>query len=259
MQALDSLDQVRPKDMSVQEWRLRLELAACYRLYDFLGWTEMIYNHITVRIPDSPHDNPQYLINPYGLHYAEVTARNLVKTDVQVTLSGDSEYPINPARFTIHSAIHGARHDAQCVMHTHTTAGMAVACKKDGLRYDNFYTALLYDQVAYHDFEGITTDPQECTRLVSSIGQKNILILRNHGLLVAGADVPSAFQTMWTVQRGCEIQLASDQVRGENIPISDDILKSNPQRRVMQADSRPGQLLFDGMLRRAGIRYADLA
>lgn len=259
MQALESLDQLRPQGMSVQEWRLRLELAACYRLYDFFGWTEMIYNHLTVRLPEAPADNPQYLINPFGLHYAEVTARNLIKTDIKGNILGDSDYPINPAGFTIHSAIHSARHDAHCVMHTHTTAGMAVACKAEGLRYDNFYTALLYGQVAYHDFEGITTDMDECSRLVKSIGDKEVLILRNHGLLVTGSDVPGTLQLMWTLQRGCEIQLASDALNGPNTPIAEKVLlRTREQRKPMQTNGRPGQLMFDGMLRRAGIQYEAL-
>lgn len=257
MQALDSLDQMCPRGVSVTEWRLRLELAAVYRLTDFLGWTELIFNHITVRIPDSPDNAPHFLINPFGLHYTEVTAHNLVKVDTDGNVQGASEYPINQAGFTIHSAIHGARHDAQCVMHTHTTSGMAVACKQEGLRYDNFYSVLLHGQVAYHDFEGITTDLDECGRLVQSLGDKNILILRNHGLLAAGGTVPQMLQNMWTLQRACDVQMASDSLNGPNVPIAPSVLEQGASRRSSQGT--PGQMMFDGMLRRAGIRYEDLA
>ncbi|MGB7184679.1 MAG: class II aldolase/adducin family protein [Burkholderiaceae bacterium] len=256
MQALESLDQMRPEGVSVAEWRLRLELAAVYRLTDFFGWTELIFNHITVRVPDSPDSAPHFLINPFGLHYAQVTAHNLVKVDTDGNIQGNSEYQINPAGYTIHSAIHAARHDAQCVMHTHTTAGMAVACKQEGLRYDNFYSVLLYGDVAYHDFEGITTDLDECGRLVNSLGDKNILILRNHGLLAAGDTVPKMLQNMWTLQRACEVQLASDGLNGPNVPVTPQVLAQAAARRDPQ--SRSGQLMFDGMLRRAGIHYEDL-
>ena len=256
MQALDSLDQMCPEGISVAEWRLRLELAAVYRLTDFLGWAELIFNHITVRVPDSPDDAPQFLINPYGLHYAFVTARNLVKIDVNGNIIGESDYPVNPAGFTIHSAIHGARHDAQCVMHTHTTTGMAVACKQEGLRYDNFYSVLLHGQVAYHDFEGITTDLDECGRLVKSLGDKNILILRNHGLLACGNTVPEMLMNMWTVQRACDVQAASDALNGPNMPIAPEVVDQGSSRRTNQ--DNPGQMMFDGMLQRAGIRYEDL-
>lgn len=256
MQALESLDQMRPEGVSVAEWRLRLELAAVYRLTDFFGWTELIFNHITVRVPDSPDSAPHFLINPFGLHYAQVTAHNLVKVDTDGNIQGDSEYQINPAGYTIHSAIHAARHDAHCVMHTHTTAGMAVACKQEGLRYDNFYSVLLYGDVAYHDFEGITTDLDECGRLVNSLGDKNILILRNHGLLAAGDTVPKMLQNMWTLQRACEVQLASDGLNGPNVPVTPQVLAQAAARRDPQ--SRSGQLMFDGMLRRAGIHYEDL-
>ena len=260
MQALESLDQVCPADMSVEEWRLRLELAAVYRLTDFMGWTELVFNHITARVPGSPDEAPHFLINPFGLHYAFVTARNLVKIDTNGTIIGDSKYRVNPAGFTIHSAIHAARHDASCVMHTHTTAGMAIACKQEGLRFDNFYSVLLHGKVAYHDFEGITTDLDECERLVKSIGDKSVLILRNHGLLTTGNGIPEMFQTMWTLQRSCEVQIAADSMPGPGVPMPQSVLKQGDSRRVQgQQTARPGQLAFDGMLHRAGIRYEDLA
>lgn len=247
-----------PAGMNPVEWRLRLELAACYRLFDWMGWTTLIYNHISVRVP-APE--PQFLINPFGLNYNEVSAHNLVKIDVDGRKLDDSPHPVNAAGFVIHSAIHAARDDAHCIAHTHTTAGMAVACKASGLRQDNFNSALLHGQVAYHDFEGVTTDAAEKPRLVASIGDKPILVLRNHGLLVATASVPETFSLMATLEKACAVQLATDSLAGPTVAIGADVLAAIPAQNaaVAKASSRPGQLVFDACLRRAGIRYADLA
>jgi ribulose-5-phosphate 4-epimerase/fuculose-1-phosphate aldolase len=169
------------------EWQARLELAACYRVFALLGWTEMIYNHITLRLPDSVTGGEKhFLINPFGLHYSEVTASNLVKIDVQGRVLDGSPYPVNPAGFTVHAAVHEGLAGAHCVMHTHTTAGVAVACVQGGLQQTNFYSAQLHNMVAYHDFEGITIHADEAPRLLRSIGDKQAVILRNHGLLAWG-------------------------------------------------------------------------
>ena len=250
---------VRDLPVTDAERQLRVQLAAAYRIFNHLGWTEMIFNHITLRVPGGTADNPHYLINPFGLHYTEVTASNLVKIDRDGKKIDGSPYPVNPAGFVIHSAVHAARSDAHCVMHTHTTAGIAVACKEQGLRHDNFYSAMLYGNVAYHEFEGITTDLNECPRLVKSLGTRNVLILRNHGLLVAGKDIPNAFETLWTLQRACEVQLAADCLAGptRSVPVS--VLEKIPsQRTPIALGTRPGHMMFDGILRRAGIRYGDL-
>jgi ribulose-5-phosphate 4-epimerase/fuculose-1-phosphate aldolase len=235
----------------------RRELAACYRLFDFLGWTEAIFNHITLRVPDARE--PQYLINPFGLHYAEVTADNLVTIDVEGTDRGGSGARVNRAGFVIHGAIHQARPDAHCVMHVHTTAGCAVACKESGLRHDNFYSAMLLGDIGYHDYEGVTTSLEERPRIVGALGDKSHLILRNHGLLTLGGSVAEAFQRLWTLQRACEIQLASDAGAGPNRQIPPDVLARVPATRL-NANDRAGaaQLMFDAMLRRAGIDRARL-
>src|SRR5438552_680919 len=168
--------------MHPDEWQARVQLAACYRIFDMLGWTEMIYNHITVRVPTSvSEDERQFLINPFGLHYSEVTAANLVKLDSRGRILDGSPYPVNPAGFTVHAAIHAGIQDAHCVMHTHTTAGVAVACLKGGLQQTNFYSAQLHNRVAYHAFEGITIHKEEGPRLVAHIGDRQAVILRNHG------------------------------------------------------------------------------
>ena len=251
----------RPPGIDEAEWALRLELAAAYRVFHHLGWTESIYNHITVRIPGPEH---HYLINPFGLLYSEVTARNLLRVDLQGHKVRPSPYPVNVAGFVIHSAIHRHRADAHCVMHTHTTAGMAVACKEEGLRTDNFNSAQLHGRVAYHDFEGITTDVAEQPRLVASLGDKEVLVLRNHGLLVTGAHVPEAFATMWCLQRACEVQLAADSLRGANRPVRPEVLEAIPRQaapfrgRAAGSGPRRGQLMFDAALRAAGLRPLDL-
>ena len=235
------------------EAQLRQDLADCYKLFDWLGWTELIFNHITVRLPGDAGVQARYLINPFGLHYAEVTPANLLAIDTQGEQRDGAAGTVNRAGFIIHSAIHGARPDAHCIMHVHTTAGCAVACMDDGLRHDNFYSAMLYGDVAYHDYEGVTTRAEEQPRLVASLGQRNHLILRNHGLLAVGPSIPTAFNRLWTLQRACEIQLAADAGSGPNRRIDEDILRQVPATRVASG-AQTHELIFRAMLRRAGIR-----
>src|SRR5688500_706814 len=192
--------------VSEAERKARVELAAAYRIFDMLGWVEMIFNHITVRVPGP---EVRFLINPFGLHYREVKASNLVLIDTDGNAVRETKWPVNRAGFVIHSAIHASVPEAHCVMHTYTTTGSAVACLKDGLSPDNFYGAMLNGQVAYHDFEGVTTDPDEKERLVGDIGDKKAVILRHHGLLSWGHDVPEAFLVLWTLQRACDVQVAA--------------------------------------------------
>nr|WP_311529922.1 class II aldolase/adducin family protein [uncultured Ralstonia sp.] len=206
----------RPAWCGPREWVARVKLAACYRIFAQLGWTELIYNHITLRLPpeDGANDDgcPHFLINPFGLTYAEVCASTLVKLDLQGNVQrtvGQPDWPVNPAGFTVHAAIHAGIPGAHCVMHTHTTAGMAVACSRDGLSISNFYAAQLHGKVAYHDFEGITVHADEGPRLVKNIGDKPAVILRNHGLLAWGDSIARAFAVLWLLNRACEIQLAS--------------------------------------------------
>jgi ribulose-5-phosphate 4-epimerase/fuculose-1-phosphate aldolase len=171
--------------MTGAEREARVQLAAAYRIFDMLGWDQLIFNHITLRVPGpaSSPESARFLINPFGLHYSEITASSLLLIDLAGNALRETKWPVNRAGFVIHSAIHGAVPEAHCVMHTHTTTGSAVACLKDGLAPDNFYGAMLHQQVAYHDFEGVTTDPDEKGRLVRDIGDKKAVILRHHGLL----------------------------------------------------------------------------
>ncbi|MFN0073429.1 MAG: class II aldolase/adducin family protein [Chloroflexota bacterium] len=264
MATLDLLvpQSLRAHGVSAEEWQLRLELAAFYRLVDAQGWTEMIYNHITLRVPGA---EPHFLINPYGLNYSEVTAQNLVKIDLAGNVLDGSENPVNLAGFVIHGAIHAVRHDAHCVVHTHTTAGMAVACKAEGLRHDNFYSAEFVGDVGYHEFEGISVDLDERSRLAENLGNRRILILRNHGLVVVGPNVPAVFEDYWRLQRACEIQMASDAMIGPNQEIRPEVLQAIPRqltagRGALQASGvRRGQVFFDAALRRAGLELSDLA
>jgi ribulose-5-phosphate 4-epimerase/fuculose-1-phosphate aldolase len=196
----------RPTRFPEAEWQARVQLAAAYRIFAHLGWEELIYNHLSLRVPG---EDGHYLLNPFGLHYSEVTASNLVKVDGEGRIVGHSDWPINPAGFTFHGAIHATLSDAHCVMHVHTTPTMAVCCTEAGLSYTNFYAAQLWGQVAYHDFEGVTVRLEEGQRILASAGGKPVLLLRNHGPVVIGHSVAHAFNLMWLVQRACEIQVAS--------------------------------------------------
>ncbi|MFI7097317.1 class II aldolase/adducin family protein [Streptomyces lydicus] len=238
----------KPPHMSDAEWDARLELAACYRIFDHLGWVEMIFNHITVRVPG---EDGHLLINPFGLMYSEITASNLVKIDLEGNILSPSEWPINEAGLLIHSVIHGSRPDAHCVMHTHTTAGTGVACLRDGLDPDNFYAAQLHDMVAYHDFEGITVDPEEKPRLVANLGDRNLMILRNHGLLATGPSIPAAFAALWTLQRACEIQLAAQSSGQPLMPVSQQAAIRSTQESFQLGDrTQAGRTLFDALRRK---------
>jgi ribulose-5-phosphate 4-epimerase/fuculose-1-phosphate aldolase len=234
-------------DFSPEEWAIRVELAACYRIFDHIGWTEAIYNHITMRVPGSER---HFLINPFGLHYSEVRASNLVKVDLDGNVIGASEWGINPAGYVAHSAVHAVREDAHCIMHTHTTTGVAIACMPDGLEYSNFYSCQLYGQVAYHDFEGITVDVEERPRMARDLGDKHYMILRNHGLLAMGETIPLAFARLWTLQRACDIQHATKAMGGGEIPISAATCERAVRQTLQFSPEHDGaRLQFDALVR----------
>ena len=239
-----------PAAMHPEEWAARLQLAACYRVFAMLGWTEMIYNHITVRLPDSvTGGDKQFLINPFGLHYSEVTASNLLKIDLQGRKLDNNPWPVNPAGFTVHAAIHDGLPDAHCVMHTHTTAGIAVACTQGGLAQNNFYSAQLHGLVAYHDFEGITIHADEAPRLLKNMGDKPVVILRNHGLLAWAPTLPLCFVRLWTLQRACDIQLAQAAM-GPAIVVPEAVAKKTTHDSFQfDAQFGAGQDVFDALVR----------
>lgn len=194
------------KTVSEAEWAARVELAACYRLLAHFRMTDWIYNHISARVPGS-HDH--YLINPFGLLYEEITASSLVKVDVHGQQPEESGFDVNPAAFVIHGAIHQARPDIDCVLHTHSSAGIAVAAQAHGLLPISQHAFKVLDLVAYHDFEGIALDLDEQKRLIEHLGNKQVLILRNHGLLTTGPTVSRAFERMMFLERACQIQVAA--------------------------------------------------
>jgi len=242
----DRFAQRRPEAVPHEVWQLRCELAAAYRLFAHLGWHELIYNHLTARVPGTEH----FLINPFGLMYREVTAGNLVKIDLEGRKVEPSAWPVNPAGFVVHSAVHAARPDVQCVMHSHTTAGQVVACQEAGLLPLSFNAMFYAGRVAYHDFEGITLEREECQRLAADLGDRNVMILRNHGLLVCGPSIGDAFAEHYMLQRACEVQVAA-QATGAALIVPPDAIA---QRASAQYDrtARQGEqntLLWDAMLR----------
>jgi ribulose-5-phosphate 4-epimerase/fuculose-1-phosphate aldolase len=196
----------KPRDISSDEWDTRVQLAAAYRLAAKFGLTDLIYTHISARVPGT-HD--QFLINPHGWLFDEITASSLVKIDVDGSPVGDERFEVNAAGFTIHSALHQARQAAECVVHLHTTAGMAVAAMECGLLPLNQISMQFYNRVAYHEYEGISLELNERERIVKSVSDKDILILRNHGLLTIGRSIAEAFSRMFYLNRACEIQVAT--------------------------------------------------
>ncbi|MFZ5748228.1 MAG: class II aldolase/adducin family protein [Pseudomonadota bacterium] len=224
----------------------RMQLAACYRVFDMLGWSEMIYNHITLKVPG---EEGAFLINPYGLHFSEVTASNLVKIDIDGNKLDDNPYPVNLAGFTQHSMFHRHLPDAHCIVHTHTTAGMAVSALEGGLQPINFYACNFINQIAYHDFEGVTVRAEEGERLIEHLGDKRVMFLKNHGILVMGRTLPEAFVMHWALQRACEIQLATLSM-GAPVRVPDDVIAVH--QRDLSKVSIPGgtgKADFDAMVR----------
>ncbi|MCP1471849.1 ribulose-5-phosphate 4-epimerase/fuculose-1-phosphate aldolase [Sphingobium sp. OAS761] len=232
--------------MSGAEWEARQQLAACYRIFDHMGWSELIYNHITLRVPG---EEGAFLINPFGLGYREVTASNLVKIDMDGRVLDGSPHPVNRAGFIQHSIFHRHVPDAHCIIHTHTTAGMAVSAVAEGLRPISFYAAAFIGQIAYHDFEGVTIRPEEGERLVAHLGDRRVMMLRNHGTLVMAPTLPEAFLKHWSLQRACEVQVAAG-AAGTPVDIPPDVIAVH-QRDLssVQLPVGPGVPDFQSMVR----------
>jgi len=232
---------------SEAEWQVRQQLAACYRVFDHLGWSESIYNHISVRVPG---EDGAFLINPYGLLYSEVCASNLVKIDIDGNALDGSPYPVNKAGFTQHSHFHRHLDWAHAICHTHTTATMAVCGLEGGLQPINFYACNLIGRLAYHDFEGITVRPDEGDRLLRDLGDKRILMLKNHGPVILGRSIPEIFLIHWLLQRACEIQLATLSA-GKPVVVPDDVLTVHQRdANQVQLPGGVGQADFDAWVRR---------
>jgi ribulose-5-phosphate 4-epimerase/fuculose-1-phosphate aldolase len=229
------------------EWQLRVDLAACYRLVAHFGWDDLIFTHISARVPGPEH---HFLINPYGMTFDEITASSLVKIDLQGKKVLDSPYEINPAGFTIHSAIHAAREDARCVLHTHSINGVAVSAQKGGVLPISQQSTFVLGSLAYHAYEGVALNPEEKPRLVRDLGDKHFLMLRNHGLLTVGETVADAFLEMYTFEAACMIQIRA-QAGGELISVDPRIIDgATAMRRTVSQGIGPGQLAWPGLLRK---------
>ncbi len=197
--------------VSNAEWKLRCELAATYRLCALYGWTDLVFTHISAKLPDEDGEE-RFLINPYGVLFDEMTASCLVKIDLEGNIKQDSPYFINPAGFTIHSAVHAAREDAGCVLHVHTPYGVAVSVQKGGLRKYTQFSMVVHDDLAYHDYEGIALDHDERGRIVKDLGAHNLLMLRNHGTLTVGANCALAFMRMYFLEQACKTQTLAQSI-----------------------------------------------
>ncbi len=197
--------------VSAAEWKLRCELAATYRLCALYGWTDLVFTHISAKLPDEDGEE-RFLINPYGVLFDEMTASSLVKIDLKGNIIGESPYFINPAGFTIHSAVHAAREDAGCVLHVHTPYGVAVSVQKGGLRKYTQFSMVVHDDLAYHDYEGIALELEERERIVNDLGAHNLLMLRNHGTLTVGANCALAFMRMYFLEQACKTQIFAQSI-----------------------------------------------
>jgi len=215
--------------VSEEEWKLRVDLAACYRLIAHYGWSDLVFTHVSARVPGPEH---HFLINPYGLMFDEITASSLVKVDQQCNKVIDSPFPVNPAGFTIHSCIHEARHDVGCVLHTHTRAGVAVSAQKAGILPISQQSTFVLASLGYHEYEGVALRDDEKPRLQASLGDKTFLMLRNHGLLTVGRTVADAFLSMYTFENTCRIQIDAQAGGGELVQVNPAIL--NGMQQVMK-------------------------
>ncbi|MFN2532254.1 MAG: class II aldolase/adducin family protein [Pyrinomonadaceae bacterium] len=230
-----------------QEWQTRVDLAACYRLVAQYGWDDLVFTHISARVPGTDH---HFLINPYGMMFDEITASNLVKIDLAGNIVMPSPYQINPAGFTIHSAVHAARVDALCVIHLHTDEGIAVSAQADGLLPISQQALFALSSLAYHDYEGLALNEDEKPRLVRDISDNTSLILRNHGLLTVGKTVADAFLAMFLLQRACKIQLLAQSGGKQLIRIGDEILAGVPQQVAIVTNGGGGRLVWPALLRK---------
>jgi ribulose-5-phosphate 4-epimerase/fuculose-1-phosphate aldolase len=229
------------------EWQLRVDLAACYRLVAHFGWDDLVFTHISARVPGPDH---HFLINPYGMTFDEITASSLVKIDHDARKVLDSPYEINPAGFTIHSAIHAARDDARCVLHTHSINGTAVSAQKAGVLPLSQQSTFVLASLAYHDYEGLALNPEERPRLVADLGNKTYLMLRNHGLLTVGQTIADAFLAMYQFEVTCTIQVRAQAGGGELLAVDPKIISNvGPMLRAATRGSG-GALVWPGLLRK---------
>lgn len=233
--------------VSAAEWQMRVDLAAAYRLVAYYHWDDLVFTHISARVPDTDH---HFLINPYGFLFEEITASSLVKVDLQGNKVMDSPYDINPAGFTIHSAVHAARDDAQCVMHAHSLNGVAVSAQQAGLLPLSQQSLLVLASLGYHDYEGIALNADEKPRLVADLGRHRFLMLRNHGLLTVGSSVADAFLFMYLMEAACRIQVLAQSGGGTLSQVHPKILSGIQAQADQVTRGLGGKLAWPGLLRR---------
>jgi ribulose-5-phosphate 4-epimerase/fuculose-1-phosphate aldolase len=232
--------------VSLEEWKIRCDLAACYRLVALHGWTDLIFTHISARLPGDDH---RFLINPYGMLFEEVTASSLIVVDQQGNKLNDSPFNVNRAGFVIHSAIHAAREDAQCVLHTHTRAGIAVSAQKCGVLPISQQSTFVLASLGYHDYEGVAIRDEERVSLQADLGTANFLMLRNHGLLTVGRSIAEAFLAMYLFESTCQIQLSA-QAGGELTHVHDAIVEGVAHVMKVQTEGQGGEFVWPALLRK---------
>lgn len=232
--------------VDAEEWQLRCDLAACYRLVAEYGWTDLVFTHISARLPGASHD---FLINPYGLLFEEITASSLLRVDSAGNKLMDSPFTVNRAGFVIHSAIHATRTDVQCVLHTHTRAGVAVSAQQAGLLPISQQAMIIHDSLAYHAYEGIALRDEEKPRLQADLGMATYLVLRNHGLLTVGASVPDAFLAMYVLENACQVQVTA-QAGGPLIEIPDSVRATAQTDARSQTGGMGGRFVWPALLRK---------
>jgi ribulose-5-phosphate 4-epimerase/fuculose-1-phosphate aldolase len=248
-----------PRGVSTGEWQARVELAAAYRLAAIMGWTDMLGTHFSLRVPDT---EDQFLINPYGMLFEEITASSLIKIDTEGNKLSDSPYEVNRAGFVIHSAVHMNAHEAHCVMHCHTQAGVGVSSQKQGLLPITQMALTVMGDVRYHDYEGVADDEGERRRIVEDLGDGTVLILRNHGTLTIGATVGEAFARMYRIERACRFQLAALTGGAEPNPIPREIVDYTIQQgKQLSSTGRAagGKLMWEALKRKLDREDPDYA
>ena len=233
--------------VSPEEWQLRVNLAACYRLVALYGWSDLVFTHISARVPGPEH---HFLINPYGMLFEEITASSLIKVDAQCNKLLESSYPVNPAGFVIHSAIHAVRDDVQCVLHTHTRAGIGVSAQQQGLLPISQQSTFVLASLAYHDYEGVAIRDDEKGRLQAHMGEANFLMLRNHGLLTVGPTIADAFLNMYVFETSCQIQLAAQSGGAALTQVNPAILDGVAHAAKVQTGGLGGQFVWPALLRK---------
>lgn len=236
-----------PPGCTPEEWQTRVDLAAAYRLVALFHWDDLVYTHISARVPGQGH---AFLINPYGMMFEEITASSLVKVDTDGRKLDDSPHPVNPAGFTIHSAVHAAREDAQCVLHTHTLNGVAVSAQADGVLPISQHSIFVLSSLGYHDYEGVALRDDEKPRLVRDLGANNFLMLRNHGLLTVGSSIADAFQAMYFFEATCAIQVRAQAGGGGLTKIAPEVIATAQAQARQVTKGQGGHLAWPGLKRR---------